>query len=191
MPYHTELAWILSCLAPMNWLNKMTQFKEKKSKSTTLGLYSYPILMAADIILYQATKVPVGKDQVQHLEIARDYVLRFNSLFGDKKGPLVFPEYLPSNFDKVMSLKDGTKKMSKSDASDNSRINLTDEPEVIFDKIKKAKTDSIIKIQANQNRPEVTNLLKIFSGITEKPISEIESEFVGKTISVFKNVLAE
>ena len=140
VPEHTELCWLLSCIGPQSWLNSMVQYKEKANHNSSLGLYSYPVLMAADILLYRARLVPVGADQQQHLELAQRYVDRFNGLFGPV---LVRPEYLPSVAPRVMSLTDGRKKMSKSDRSDRSRINLTDSPDTVRQKIMRAKTDSL------------------------------------------------
>ncbi|KAL4480487.1 hypothetical protein ABPG72_022242 [Tetrahymena utriculariae] len=192
VPYHAELQWMLGCIAPQNWLNTMTQYKDKKSKNSSLGLYSYPVLMAADILLYNATHVPVGSDQKQHLELTRDYATRFNTLFkNDKTQGISMPQYIESEFPRVMSLKDGTKKMSKSDPSDYSRINLTDTPEVVYDKIKKAKTDSIPIVKLDPNRPEVSNLLRIYSSLSGQSIKEIETNFSSSSMKDFKDKLSD
>ncbi|EGR28434.1 tryptophanyl-tRNA synthetase, putative [Ichthyophthirius multifiliis] len=205
VPYHAELAWILGCIAPQNWLNTMTQYKDKKSKNSSLGLYSYPVLMAADILLYNATLIPVGNDQKQHLELTKNYANRFNSLFqkGQSEG-IIYPKYLESEFPRVMSLKDATKKMSKSESADSSRINLIDSPELIYDKIKKAKTDSIssvilfyknqkilFQIKLDINRPEVYNLLKIYQTLSGLSIQQIEDMFQNKNMKQFKESLTE
>lgn len=163
VPEHTELCWLLSCVGPQSWLNPMVQYKEKANSSSSLGLYSYPVLMAADILLYKAGLVPVGADQQQHLELTQRYVDRFNSIFGSV---LTRPEYLPSRASKVMSLTEGQKKMSKSDRSDKSRINLTDSGEAVRQKIMKAKTDSLEGISLDEGkRPEVANLLRIYAAL--------------------------
>ena len=197
VPSHSEGSWILSCVARMGWLNRMTQFKEKAGKDkekVSVGLYIYPILMAADILLYDATHVPVGQDQKQHLELSRDIAQKFNA---DFKVPnfLKVPEPLiQKNFSRIMSLKDGTKKMSKSDPSDLSRINLTDEKDSIINKIKKAKTDT--KPMPNSEReikarPEIENLIGIYSSLTNQQIEKTLNEFSGKNFSDFKTKLAE
>ncbi len=189
---HSEGAWILSCVARMGWLNRMTQFKEKAGKDkekASIGLYAYPVLMAADILLYDSTHVPVGDDQKQHLELCRDIAQRFNN---DYNAPnfFILPEPLiQKQFSRIMSLKDGTKKMSKSDPSDLSRINLTDDKDLIISKIKRAKTDtmSMPTIEENlEKRPEVENLLGIYSSITKKKIEDSKKEFEGKNFSDFK-----
>ena len=164
---HSEGAWILSCVARMGWLNRMTQFKEKAGKDkekASVGLYSYPILMAADILLYDSTHVPVGDDQKQHLELCRDIAQRFNSDFNAPNFLKVPEPIIQKYFSRIMSLKDGNKKMSKSDPSDLSRVNLTDDKDVIKNKIKKAKTDSLpISEKDIEKRLEAKNLLEIYS----------------------------
>ena len=194
---HSEGAWILSCVARMGWLNRMTQFKEKAGKDkekASVGLYAYPVLMAADILLYDATHVPVGHDQKQHLELCRDIAQRFNSDF-NVPDFLKTPEPLiQKNFSRIMSLKDGTKKMSKSDPSDLSRINLTDDKDLIVNKIKKAKTDSMsipsIKEDLNK-RPEADNLLGIYSSLSNQDLEQSKNEFNGKNFSIFKEKLSD
>ena len=194
---HSEVSWILGCVARMGWLNRMTQFKEKAGKDkekASIGLYIYPVLMAADILLYDATHVPVGEDQKQHLELSRDIAQKFNL---DFKAPnfLRVPEPLiQKNFSRIMSLKDGKNKMSKSDPSDSSRINLTDDKDQIVNKIKKAKTDndSLPSDDKNlSNRPEVENLLGIYSSLTGQSLKNSINEFSGKNFSEFKKKLAE
>ena len=194
---HSEGAWMLSCVARMGWLNRMTQFKEKAGKDkekASVGLYAYPVLMAADILLYDATHVPVGHDQKQHLELCRDIAQRFNSDF-NVPDFLKTPEPLiQKNFSRIMSLKDGTKKMSKSDPSDLSRINLTDDKDLIVNKIKKAKTDSMpmpsIKEDLNK-RPEADNLLGIYSSLSNQDLEQSKNEFNGKNFSEFKEKLSD
>ena len=194
---HAEGAWILSCVSRMGWLSRMTQFKEKAGKDkekASVGLYIYPVLMAADILLYDATHVPVGEDQKQHLELCRDIAQKFNNDF-NAPGFLKAPEPLiQKNFARIMSLKDGLKKMSKSDLSDLSRINLNDNKDLIINKIKKAKTDALPMPSPNEDlkkRPEVQNLLGIYSSITNESIDKIKSEFEGKNFSIFKDKLSE
>ena len=194
---HAEGAWLLGCVARMGWLNRMTQFKEKAGKDkekASVGLYIYPILMASDILLYDATHVPVGEDQKQHLELTRDIAQKFNLDFNCPNF-LITPEPLiQENFSRIMSLKDGTKKMSKSDPSDQSRINLTDDKDQIVNKIKKAKTDSA-QLPQNDNdiikRPELVNLYGIFSSIQNQNLNKTINDFRGKNFSEFKNKLAE
>ena len=197
VPAHAEGSWILGCVARMGWLNRMTQFKEKAGKDkekASVGLYIYPILMSADILLYDATHVPVGEDQKQHLELSRDIAQKFNS---DLNSPdfLKVPEPLiKRNFSRIMSLKDGTKKMSKSDPSDLSRINLTDTKDQIINKIKKAKTDIMPMPSAEEElkkRPEVNNLLGIYSSLSNQNLEKSIDEFSGKNFSDFKVTLAE
>ena len=194
---HSEGAWILSCVARMGWLNRMTQFKEKAGKDkekASVGLYAYPVLMAADILLYDATHVPVGHDQKQHLELCRDIAQRFNSDF-NVPDFLKTPEPLiQKNFSRIMSLKDGTKKMSKSDPSDLSRINLTDDKDQIINKIKKAKTDPLPMpedIEELKERLEAKNLLGIYSSLTNSTLQNSVKNFSGKNFSEFKEQLAE
>ena len=197
VPAHSEGAWILGCVARMGWLNRMTQFKEKAGKDkekASVGLYIYPVLMAADILLYDATHVPVGEDQKQHLELSRDIAQKFNL---DYEAPnfLKVPEPLiQKKFSRIMSLKDGTKKMSKSDPSDLSRINLTDTKDQIVNKIKKAKTDTDSLPNSDkdfQNRPELENLLGIYSSMKNQSLLESINEFSGKNFSDLKDKLSE
>ena len=194
---HAEGAWILSCIARMGWLNRMTQFKEKAGKDkekASVGLYAYPVLMAADILLYDATHVPVGHDQKQHLELCRDIAQRFNSDFNVDDFLKVPEPLIQKNFSRIMSLKDGTKKMSKSDPSDLSRINLTDEKDLIVNKIKKAKTDNMPMPTIEENlekRPEVENLLGIYSSLSNQTLDQSKKEFDGKNFSDFKEKLSD
>ena len=194
---HSEAAWVLGCVARMGWLNRMTQFKEKAGKDkekASVGLYIYPVLMAADILLYDATHVPVGEDQKQHLELSRDIAQKFNL---DYEAPnfLKVPEPLiQKNFSRIMSLKDGNKKMSKSDPSDLSRINMTDNKDQIVNKIKKAKTDNDPLPNTNkdiQKRPEVENLLGIYSSMNSQSLLKTINEFSGKNFSDLKQKLTE
>ena len=194
---HSEGAWILGCVARMGWLNRMTQFKEKAGKDkekASVGLYIYPVLMAADILLYDATHVPVGEDQKQHLELSRDIAQKFNL---DYEAPnfLKVPEPLiQKKFSRIMSLKDGTKKMSKSDPSDLSRINMTDTKDQIVNKIKKAKTDPDLLPSTDkdfQKRPELENLLGIYSSMKSQSLLESINEFRGKNFSDLKKKLTE
>ena len=194
---HSEGAWILSCVSRIGWLNRMTQFKEKAGKDkekASIGLYSYPVLMAADILLYDATHVPVGDDQKQHLELCRDIAQKFNNDF-NVKNFLKTPEPLiQKQFSRIMSLKDGMKKMSKSDPSDLSRINLTDSKDEISNKVKKAKTDPMSMpsdIKDLIGRPEAENLLGIYSSLTNQNLDSSIKEFEGKQFSEFKKKLSE
>ena len=194
---HSEAAWILSCVSRIGWLNRMTQFKEKAGKDkekASIGLYSYPVLMAADILLYDATHVPVGNDQKQHLELCRDIAQKFNNDF-DAIDFLRVPEPLiQKQFSRIMSLKDGIKKMSKSDPSDLSRINLTDDKDQIINKIKKAKTDPLPLPGGINNlaeRPEAENLLGIYSSLKNQNLEKSITEFNGKNFSEFKEKLSE
>ena len=194
---HAELAWILNCVSKVGWLSRMTQFKDKAGKDkekASVGLYIYPNLMAADILLYKATHVPVGADQKQHLELSRDIAQKFNNDFGAKDFfPLPEP-LIQKNISRVMSLRDGTKKMSKSDISDYSRINLRDSADEIIKKIKKAKTDSST-IPDNkkelEKKPEALNLLNIFSDISTKSLDDVLKEMSGKEFSYLKMKLSE
>jgi len=193
---HAEGAWILSCVARMGWLNRMTQFKEKAGKDkekASIGLYSYPVLMAADILLYDATHVPVGDDQKQHLELCRDIAQKFNNDF-EVENFLQVPEPLiQKEFSRIMSLKDGSKKMSKSELSDLSRINLTDDKDQIISKIKKAKTDPLPMpqdINELDDRLEAKNLLGIYSSLTNTTLQNSVKSFAGKNFSEFKESLA-
>jgi len=194
---HSEAAWILSCVARMGWLNRMTQFKEKAGKDkekASVGLYSYPILMAADILLYDATHVPVGNDQKQHLELCRDIAQKFNNDF-DQDNFLRVPEPLiQKEFSRIMSLKDGSKKMSKSELSDLSRINLTDDKDAIINKIKKAKTDPLPmpdSVEELNERLEARNLLGIYSSLNNSSLQKTVKTFSGKNFSEFKNQLSD
>ncbi len=191
---HTELAWILNCLTPLGWLNRMTQFKEKAGKhkeSASLGLYGYPVLMAADILLYHATHVPVGEDQKQHLELARDIAGAFNRCYGVEHFPLPEPMIL-GEATRVMSLRDGRSKMSKSDPSEASRIHLTDDAETIAAKITRAKSDMETGITyAPETRPEVANLLSMYGAVTGKTISEAAEENASLNFSAFKARVSE
>ncbi len=193
---HSELAWILSCHTPIGWLNRMTQFKDKAGKNkekAPLGLYSYPVLMAADILLYKSTHVPVGEDQKQHLELSRDIAQAFNRFYNNDFFPIPEP-IITGNATRVMSLKDGEKKMSKSDPSEFSRINLTDKPDVIFKKILKAKTDSDpfpTHESQLENRPEINNLINIFSAFEGCNKNYILDNYAGKDFKKFKEDLCE
>jgi tryptophanyl-tRNA synthetase len=204
---HAELAWIFNCVARLGWLNRMTQFKEKAGKNrenASAGLYVYPALMAADIMVYKATHVPVGEDQKQHLEFTRDVAAKFNHDVGEEFFPLVEP-LIYGAATRVMSLRDGSKKMSKSDASDYSRINLNDGPDAIAQKIRKAKTDPeplpdasalaadgvSIRPEAEAARPEAFNLLSIYGALTQRSMAESIAHFAGKPFSDFKTALAE
>ena len=197
VPAHSEGSWILGCVARMGWLNRMTQFKEKAGKDkekASVGLYIYPVLMAADILLYDATHVPVGEDQKQHLELSRDIAQKFNLDFKAENFLKVPEPLIQKSFSRIMSLKDGTKKMSKSDPSDLSRINMTDSEDQIINKIKKAKTDNdpIPENDAGlSKRPEVENLLGIYSSLSNQSLDKTLSEFSGKNFSDFKKNLAD
>jgi tryptophanyl-tRNA synthetase len=194
---HSEAAWILSCVAKMGWLNRMTQFKEKAGKDkekASVGLYSYPILMAADILLYDSTHVPVGNDQKQHLELCRDIAQKFNNDFKVDDFFKIPEPLIQKEFSRIMSLKDGSKKMSKSDLSDLSRINLTDEKDQILNKIKKAKTDSLpipTNIKELDDRPEARNLIGIYSSIANLTLENSIQKFSGKNFSEFKENLSQ
>ena len=194
---HSEAAWILSCVARMGWLNRMTQFKEKAGKDkekASIGLYSYPVLMAADILLYDSTHVPVGDDQKQHLELCRDIAQRFNNDFKVNDFFKVPEPLIQKEFSRIMSLKDGSKKMSKSDLSDLSRINLTDEKDEIINKIKKAKTDPMpmpSTIEELNKRPEAKNLICIYASLANKKLEESIKKFSGKNFSEFKEILTD
>ncbi len=197
VPAHSEGSWILGCIARMGWLNRMTQFKEKAGKDkekASIGLYIYPVLMTADILLYDATHVPVGEDQKQHLELSRDIAQKFNLDFNVPNFLRVPEPLIQKNFSRIMSLKDGTKKMSKSDPSDLSRINLTDNKDQIINKIKKAKTDTDplpINEKNLEKRPEVENLLGIYSSLNSQGLKDTINDFSGKNFSIFKESLAE
>jgi len=194
VPEHTQLAWILNCTARVGWLNRMTQFKDKAGKNkenASIGLYTYPILMAADILLYSTSHVPVGDDQKQHLELARDIAHKFNTDYDTDIFRLPEP-LMNKSSTRIMSLRDGSKKMSKSDISEYSRILMTDSNDEISIKIKKAKTDPMNMPSSSEeagNRPEIDNLLNIYCACTGKSKDIIISDFSGKEISNFKNDL--
>ena len=194
---HSEAAWILSCTARLGWLNRMTQFKEKAGKDkekASIGLYSYPVLMAADILLYDSTHVPVGNDQKQHLELCRDIAQKFNNDFNVDDFFKIPEPLIKKEFSRIMSLKDGLKKMSKSEISDLSRINLTDDKDTIANKIKKAKTDALplpSTIEELEKRPEVKNLIGIFSSLAGLTLENSLNEFSGKNFSHFKENLSQ
>jgi tryptophanyl-tRNA synthetase len=212
---HAELAWIFNCVARIGWMNRMTQFKDKAGKdreNASLGLLAYPSLMAADILLYRATHVPVGEDQKQHLELTRDIAQKFNNDFSDHIGELgvgvemivggekvkgFFPITEPlieGPATRIMSLRDGLKKMSKSDPSDLSRINLTDDADTISKKIRKAKTDSEplpSELAGLGNRPEAENLVGIYAALADMPREQVIAEFAGQQFSTFKPALAD
>ena len=194
---HTELAWYFNCVARIGWLNRMTQFKDKAGKNSermSVGLYDYPVLQAADILAFKATHVPVGEDQKQHLELSRDIAGKFNH---DFSVPDFFPipePLIQGPGAKILSLRDGTKKMSKSDPSDNSRINLMDSADDISKKFKKAKTDAgeiPDTMEALEGRPEVANLVGIYAALTDRTDADILSEYSGKGFGVFKPALAD
>ncbi len=202
---HAELAWIFNCVARLGWLNRMTQFKEKAGKdreNASVGLYAYPTLMAADILVYRATRVPVGEDQKQHLELARDIAQKFNSDFArsiqDKgHGEAFFPlpePLITGEATRVMSLRDGTKKMSKSDASDQSRINLTDDADAIALKIRRAKTDPEPlpgDEKGLEKRPEADNLVGIYAALADMTRAQVLQQFGNAQFSTFKSALTE
>ena len=194
---HSELAWILNCVSRVGWMNRMTQFKEKAGKNkenASVGLYVYPNLMAADILLYKSTHVPVGDDQKQHLELARDIAQKFNNDFKVNNFFPIPEPLIQKKLSRVMSLRDGTKKMSKSEESNYSRIDLQDSADEINKKIKKAKTDSLPipgNIEELKNRPEALNLLNIYSFITNSDLEKILENMAGKDFSKFKNELSE
>jgi tryptophanyl-tRNA synthetase len=202
---HAELSWILSCVARMGWLNRMTQFKEKAGRdkeAASIGLFVYPILMAADILAYKGTHVPVGEDQKQHLELARDIANKFNLDFGDQireagytEGFFPVPEpFITGPATRVMSLRDGTKKMSKSDPSDLSRLNLTDDADTIARKIRKAKTDAEAlpsEAAGLKGRPEADNLAGIYAALSGETVDKVLAQYGGGQFSVFKNALAD
>jgi tryptophanyl-tRNA synthetase len=202
---HAELAWIFMCVARIGWLNRMTQFKEKAGKdreNASVGLYSYPTLMAADILVYRATHVPVGEDQKQHLELARDIAQKFNNDFAASiaalgHGPAFFPlpePLIQGPATRVMSLRDGAKKMSKSDASDYSRINLTDDADMIAQKIRKAKTDPDAlpsEEKGLDTRPEADNLVGIYAALQGQSKADVLKEFGGAQFSAFKSALVD
>ena len=206
VPAHAELAWVFNCVARLGWLNRMTQFKEKAGKhreNASLGLYAYPSLMAADILAYKATHVPVGEDQKQHLELTRDIAQKFNNDFDVEYFPICEPLIFGSAT-RVMSLRDGSAKMSKSDPSDYSRIAMTDEADAIRQKIRKARTDpdalpgpavldeaGRVSDEIRRDRPEAYNLLGIYAALSDKPLAEVLAEFEGAQFSHFKEVLTD
>ena len=205
VPQHAELAWVFNCIARLGWMNRMTQFKEKAGKdreNASLGLYAYPSLMAADILLYRATHVPVGEDQKQHLELTRDIAQKFDNDYAERiaelgYGPKFFPQTEPliqGPATRVMSLRDGTKKMSKSDPSDLSRINLTDDRDTIAAKLRKAKTDPEplpSEIEGLGGRPEAQNLVGIYAALSGRTTADVLSQFGGGQFSGFKGALTE
>ncbi len=196
VPQHAQLAWLFNCVARMGWLNRMTQFKDKAGKNSenvSVGLFSYPTLMAADILIYLATHVPVGDDQKQHLELTRDIAQKFNNDFETDLFPIPEP-LIFGEATRVMSLRDGSKKMSKSDPSDYSRIMLTDTADNIIQKIKKAKTDPQPlpdNTKDLNSRPEAENLISIFASLNDNSIEAVISEYAGKEFSLFKKDLAD
>lgn len=196
VPGHSELAWLLGCQTPMGWLSRMTQFKEKAGKHKEragLGLYSYPVLMAADILVYKATHVPVGDDQKQHLELTRDIAMAFNSRYGQEIFPLPEPQIL-GNTTRVMSLRDGASKMSKSEVSEFSRIHLLDDADTITLKIRKAKTDMDPlpeTVEGLESRPEAKNLVSIYAALVDSTEQKVCTDFVGQPFSAFKPALAD
>ena len=197
IPAHSELCWILNCMTPINWMERMIQFKEKsiqQGNNVSIGLFDYPILMAADILLYDADYVPVGEDQKQHLELARDIAQqRINAKFSKEKDILKIPQpIIMKSGSKIMSLIDGSRKMSKSDPNEGSRINLLDTPEIISKKIKRAKSDSYVGLEFNNpERPESRNLLMIYSILSGKEISQCENEFSETGWGTFKKLITE
>jgi tryptophanyl-tRNA synthetase len=197
VPEHSQLAWVFNCVARVGWMNRMTQFKEKAGKdreNASLGLYAYPALMAADILIYRATHVPVGEDQKQHLELTRDIAQKFNN---DFEAPDFFPLTEPLIFGaatRVMSLRDGTKKMSKSDPSDYSRINLTDDADAIAQKVRRAKTDPLPMPDSAadaEKRPDADNLLGIYAALADIEKDTAIAQFAGKQFSEFKAALTD
>lgn len=193
---HAELAWIFNCVARLGWMNRMTQFKDKAGKNAeaaSLGLYAYPALMAADIMAYHATMVPVGEDQKQHLELTRDIAIKFNNDFGVDFFPVVEP-LIEGAATRVMSLRDGTKKMSKSDPSDQSRINLTDTADMIAAKIRKAKTDAEPlpeTVEGLKDRPDARNLVNIYAGLSDLTVDQVVAQFARAQFGTFKPALAD
>ncbi|HLB79875.1 MAG TPA: tryptophan--tRNA ligase [Dongiaceae bacterium] len=203
---HAQLAWIVNCVARLGWLNRMTQFKEKAGKdreNASVGLYAYPSLMAADILAYKATHVPVGEDQKQHIELARDIAQKFNNDFGVAFFPLPEPLIFGAAT-RVMSLRDGRQKMSKSDPSDYSRINMTDDADAVALKIRKARTDpdplpgpealtpdGALDPAVEKARPEAGNLLGIYAALADKKLAEVVEEFAGREFSFFKQILTD
>ncbi len=198
VPAHAELQWLLSGTARMGWLSRMTQFKDKSGKNregASIALFTYPVLQAADVLLYQATHVPVGEDQKQHLELARDIAQKFNNDFGAGEEIFTLPEpIIPPEAARIMSLRDGTAKMSKSDPSDMSRINLTDDADTIMQKVKKAKTDPEplpSEMAGLAGRPEAANLIAIYAALAGMKAEAVLGEFAGKGFGAFKPALGE
>jgi len=199
VPAHAELQWLLNGTARIGWLNRMTQFKDKSGKNregASVALFTYPVLQAADVLLYQATHVPVGEDQKQHLELARDVAQKFNNDFASDDAPVfTLPEpIIPPAAARIMSLRDGTAKMSKSDPSDMSRINLTDDADTVMKKVKKAKTDPepLPSEKAGlEGRPEALNLVTIYAALTDSPVEQVLAEHGGQGFGTFKPALGE
>ena len=195
VPAHAQLGWVFNCVTRLGWMNRMTQFKDKAGKNAekmSLGLYAYPSLMAADILIYKATDVPVGEDQKQHVELTRDIAAKFNHDFGVEFFPQPNP-LIEGSATRVMSLRDGSKKMSKSDPSDMSRINLTDDAEMIEKKIKKAKTDPDglpSEAEGLEDRPEARNLVNIYAALSDQSIDEVLADVGGQQFGQFKPALA-
>jgi tryptophanyl-tRNA synthetase len=193
---HVELGWVFNCVARLGWMSRMTQFKDKagaNSENVSLGLYAYPALMAADILAYRATHVPVGEDQKQHIELTRDIAAKFNNDYGVNFFPLTEP-VIEGAATRVMSLRDGTKKMSKSDPSDQSRINLTDDPDTIAKKIRKAKTDPEPlpqTLDGLKNRPEARNLVNIYAALADMTPDQVMADHAGAPFGTFKPALAD
>ncbi|MCZ4256315.1 tryptophan--tRNA ligase [Sulfitobacter sp. PR48] len=196
VPEHAQLAWIFNCVARMGWMGRMTQWKDKAGKNAeaaSLGLFAYPALMAADILVYHATHVPVGEDQKQHLELTRDIAAKFNHDYGVDFFPITEP-VIEGAATRVMSLRDGSKKMSKSDPSDASRINMTDDADAIAKKIRKAKTDpDALPSEAKglDDRPEARNLVNIYAGLSEQSVDQVLAEVGGQQFGTFKPLLAD
>ncbi len=196
VPEHAELAWVLECIARIGWLNRMTQFKEKSGKDregASVGLFAYPVLQAADVLLYKATHVPVGDDQKQHLELARDIATKFNTDYGVELFPLPEP-LIAAAAPRVRSLRDGAAKMSKSDPSDMSRINLTDTADDIRQKIRKARTDPEPipqDVKGLEGRPEARNLVEIYATLQDRPVASVLQDYAGQGFGQFKPALAE
>ncbi|MCE8007266.1 tryptophan--tRNA ligase [Aestuariivita sp.] len=196
VPEHAQLAWIFNCVARMGWMKRMTQFKDKAGKNAenaSLGLFGYPALMAADILIYHATHVPVGEDQKQHLELTRDIAAKFNHDYGVAFFPMTEP-VIEGAATRVMSLRDGSKKMSKSDPSDMSRINMTDDADTIAKKIRKAKTDPEAlpsEPEGLDDRPEACNLVNIYAALSDQSVDQVLSEMGGKQFGEFKPLLAD
>ena len=194
---HAQLGWMLSCITPLGWLNRMTQFKDKAGKDkekASAGLYTYPVLMAADVLLYHGTHVPVGDDQKQHVELMRDIAISFNQHIAKRDFFPVPEPLIMGEATRVMSLRDGTAKMSKSAESDMSRINLTDDADLIAQKIKKAKTDAGVVPASDaefEGRPEAKNLITIYAALSDTPKQKVMDEFGGQQFSAFKNALSD